>query len=127
MCFVQLHKGDCLEIMKSIPDKSVDMILCDLPYGTTQCTWDSIIDLKKLWVQYKRIVKDNGAIVLFSQMPFTFTLYNSQPKLFRYEWIWDKTIGTGFLNAKRMPLKRHENILVFYQKLPTYNPQFEYG
>lgn len=122
-----LIKGDCLEIMPSISDKSVDMILCDLPYGTTQCKWDSIIPLDLLWKQYNRIIKDNGAIVLFSQMPFTFALYNAQPNLFRYEWIWDKNIGTGFLNAKKMPLKRHENILVFYKKLPTYNPQMEQG
>lgn len=127
MVSIQLHKGDCLEIMPSISDNSIDMILCDLPYGTTKCKWDKIIPLDLLWKQYNRIVKNNGAIVLFSQMPFTFKLYNSQPKLFRYEWIWDKNIGTGFLNAKKMPLKRHENILVFYKKLPTYNPQFEYG
>lgn len=127
MSEIKLMQGDCLELMKKIPDKSIDMIFCDLPYGTTKCRWDNVIPFEPLWKHYNRIIKSNGAIVLFSQMPFTFALYNSQPKLFRYEWIWDKNIGTGFLNAKKMPLKQHENILVFYKKLPTYNPQFEYG
>lgn len=124
---VDLKCGDCLEIMKDISDKSIDMILCDLPYGTTKNKWDSIIPLNELWEQYERIIKDNGAIVLFSQMPFTAELVNSNLKLFRYEWIWKKENGTGFLNAKKMPLKIHENILVFYKKLPTYNPQMRTG
>lgn len=119
----ELYNGDCLEIMKQIPDKSVDMILCDLPYGTTRNKWDSIIDLDLLWKQYNRIIKDNGAIVLFSQNPFTAVLSYSNLKMLKYEWIWVKSSGTGFLNAKKMPLKKHENILVFYKKLPTYNPQ----
>ena len=119
--------GDCLELMKDIPDGSIDMILCDLPYGTTQNKWDSVIDLKLLWEQYERVVKDNGAIVLFSQMPFTAELAHSNLKLFKYEWIWQKTMSTGFLNAKKMPLKSHENILVFYKKLPVYNPQMRVG
>lgn len=118
-----LFHGDCLEIMKEIPDKSIDMILCDLPYGTTRNKWDIIIDLDSLWGQYERIIKDNGAIVLFSQMPFSFVLGYSNLKLFRYEWIWKKNKATGFLNSKKMPLKSHENILVFYKKLPTYNIQ----
>ena len=124
---IDLRQGDCLELMKDIPDKSIDMILCDLPYGTTRNKWDSVIPLNKLWEQYSRIIKDNGAIVLFSQMPFTAELVHSNLNLFKYEWIWQKENGTGFLNAKKMPLKIHENILVFYKKLPTYNPQMRTG
>ena len=124
---VNLKCGDCLEIMKDIPDKSIDMILCDLPYGTTKNKWDSVIDLNELWTGYERIIKDNGAIILFSQMPFTAELTHSNLKLFKYEWIWEKDNSTGFLNAKKMPLKIHENILVFYKKLPTYNPQMRTG
>ena len=122
-----IKQGDCLELMKEIPDKSIDMILCDLPYGTTRNKWDSVIPLNKLWKQYERIIKDNGAIVLFSQMPFSAELVHSNLKLFKYEWIWQKDNGTGFLNAKKMPLKIHENILVFYKKLPLYNPQMRTG
>ena len=118
---IKLFNGDCLEVMKEIPDKSVDMILCDLPYGTTQNKWDSIINLDKLWEQYERIIKDNGAIVLFAQTPFDKVLGSSNLKLLKYEWIWRKSKPTGHLNAKKMPLKQHENILVFYKKLPTYN------
>ena len=124
---IDLKHGDCLEIMQNIPDNSIDMILCDLPYGTTKNKWDSIIDLKKMWEQYERIIKDNGAIVLFSQMPFTAELVHSNLKLFKYEWRWEKENGTGFLNAKKMPLKIHENILVFYKKPPIYNPQMRTG
>lgn len=124
---IDLRQGDCLELMKDIPDKSIDMILTDLPYGTTNCRWDTIIDLDELWLQYGRIIKDNGAILLFAQPPFDKVLAVSNLKLFRYEWIWDKSQPTGHLNAKRMPLKRHENILVFYKKLPTYNPQMTTG
>ena len=119
----KLYCGDCLDIMKKIPNKSIDMILCDLPYGTTQNKWDSIIPLDKLWEQYNRIIKDNGAIVLFAQTPFDKVLGVSNLKMLRYEWIWEKTTATGHLNAKKMPMKAHENILVFYKKLPTYNPQ----
>ena len=124
---IQIKRGDCLELMKEIPDKSIDMILCDLPYGTTKNKWDSVIPLNKLWKQYERMIKDNGAIVLFSQMPFSAELVHSNLKLFKYEWIWQKDNGTGFLNAKKMPLKIHENILVFYKKLPLYNPQMRTG
>ena len=120
---IKLIHGDCLEEMKNIPDKSIDMILCDLPYGTTQNKWDSVIPLEPLWEQYKRIIKDNGAIVLFAQTPFDKVLGASNLKMLKYEWIWEKQQGTGFLNAKKMPLKKHENILVFYKKLPIYNPQ----
>lgn len=118
-----LYKGDCLNVMKSIPQKSIDMILCDLPYGTTRCKWDSMIDLNKLWEQYCRIIKDDGAIVLFAQTPFDKVLGSSNLEWLKYEWIWEKTQATGHLNAKKMPMKAHENILVFYKKLPVYNPQ----
>lgn len=124
---MKLLHGDCLDLMKDIPEKSIDMILCDLPYGTTACKWDTVIPFEPLWEQYTRVIKDNGAIVLFSQMPFSAKLINSQPKLFRYEWIWNKVAAVGFLHAKKMPLRSHENILVFYKKLPTYNPQMRTG
>ena len=116
---------DCLDGMKLIPDKSVDMILCDLPYGTTQNNWDSIIPLEKLWDQYKRITKQNGAIVLTSTQPFTSMLVMSNPNMFAYEWTWVKSKITGVLNAKKMPVRKHENILVFCDKKTTgtYNPQ----
>jgi site-specific DNA-methyltransferase (adenine-specific) len=120
----KLYLGDCLEIMpNTIDDKSVDLILCDLPYGTTNCKWDTIIDLNKLWVEYKRVIKPNGAILLFAQTPFDKVLGSSNLGMLRYEWIWEKTQATGHLNAKKMPMKSHENILVFYNKKPTYNPQ----
>lgn len=120
----KIYKGDCLDLIpKFIEDKSIDMIFCDLPYGTTNCKWDSIIDLSKLWLEYERIIKDNGSILLFAQTPFDKVLGYSNLKLLRYEWIWEKTQATGYLNSKRMPMKAHENILVFYKNLPTYNPQ----
>ena len=120
---MRLLHGDCLELMKGIPDESVDMILCDLPYGVTRVKWDIAIPFEPLWKQYKRIIKPNGAILLFSTQPFTTDLICSNRKMFRYEIIWEKTQKTGFYNANKMPLKGHENILVFYKKLPTYNPQ----
>ena len=121
---VRVFHGDCLEIMKSIPDGSIDMILCDLPYGTTACKWDSVLDLNRLWTEYERIITDNGAIVLTASEPFTSILVCSNLKLFRYKWVWDKVNRyTGYPNANKMPLKRHEDILVFYKKLPTYNKQ----
>lgn len=123
----KLYNEDCLEGMENIPDKAIDMILCDLPYGTTRNKWDSIIPLDKLWKQYERIIKDNGAIVLTAQTPFDKILGCSNLKLLKYEWIWEKNIATGHLNAKKMPMKKHENILVFYKKLPTYNPQMTVG
>ncbi|OUB88761.1 cytosine methyltransferase [Bacillus thuringiensis serovar medellin] len=120
----QVLNMDCLEGMKMIEDKSIDMILCDLPYGTTSCKWDSIIPFDLLWEQYERIIKDNGAILLTASQPFTTKLIASNMKLFRYEWIWKKgNHTTGFPNANRMPLKNHENVLVFYKKLPKYYPQ----
>ena len=109
--------------MKDIPDGSVDLVLCDPPYGVTACKWDVVIPLEPLWAEYERVIKDNGAILLFSQMPFGAELIQSNRKMYRYERIWDKGIASGFLNANRMPLRKHENILVFYKKLPTYNPQ----
>ena len=114
--------GDCLELMKDIPSGSIDMILCDLPYGTTACKWDTIIPFDKLWEQYERIIKQNGAIVLTASQPFTSALVMSNPKLFRYEWIWIKNRGSNFAQANKMPIKEHESVLVFYKKLPTYNP-----
>lgn len=113
--------------MVLLQDKSIDMILCDLPYGTTRNKWDSIIPLDKLWLEYERVIKDNGVIVLTAQTPFDKVLGCSNLKMLRYEWIWEKTSATGHLNAKKMPMKAHENILVFYKKLPTYNPQKTYG
>lgn len=124
---IKLLQGDCLELMKDIPDKSIDMILCDLPYGVTSNKKDITIPFDKLWKRYERIIKDNGAILLFGQGAFYVDLVNSNRKLFRYDLVWDKQLISGFLNAKRMPLRQHEQIAVFYKKLPTYNPQFTQG
>jgi len=123
----KIYNMDCLEGMKYIDDKSIDMILCDLPYGTTKCKWDIVIPFEPLWEQYERIIKDNGAIVLFGSQPFTSALVMSNLKLFRYELIWQKTLATNFMLVKKQPAKKHENILVFYKKQPTYNPQMEIG
>jgi site-specific DNA-methyltransferase (adenine-specific) len=122
---MQLMKGDCLELMKQIPDGSVDMVLCDLPYGTTQNKWDSVIPLDLLWAQYKRICK--GAIVLTAASPFDKVLGVSNLRMLKQEWIWRKESGTGFLNAKKAPLKNHENVMVFYEKPGVYNPQMREG
>src|SRR3990167_1537222 len=115
--------GDCLEVMKEIPDKSIDMILTDLPYGTTACEWDTIIPFEPLWEQYKRIIKDNGAIVLTASQPFTSALVMSNIKMFKYEWVWNKITGRGHLVAKHRPMAQHENILVFGNGKVKYNPQ----
>lgn len=120
---VKLINGETLYEMSNIPDKSIDMILADLPYGTTKNKWDSIIPLDKLWEQYNRIIKDNGAILLFGQELFMAKLILSNEKMFRYTIVWDKVLTTGHLNANRMPLRSHETIIVFYKHLPTYNPQ----
>lgn len=120
---IDLRHGDCLELMKDIPDKSIDMILCDLPYGTTKNKWDSVIPLDELWSQYNRIIKDNGAILLFGSQPFTTSLNFSNISNYRYEWVWIKNNSTGFQLANKRPLKKHELISVFYKKQPTYNPQ----
>ena len=125
---MQLIHGDCLEKMKEIPDKSIDMILCDLPYGTTSKNkWDIVIPFDGLWKAYNRIIKDNGAILLFGQPPFSSELIVSNKEMFRYEWIWQKTLPQGFLNSNRMPLRATENVSVFYKKLPTYNPLMKDG
>jgi site-specific DNA-methyltransferase (adenine-specific) len=117
----KLYFDDCLSTMSMIQDKIVDMVFCDLPYGTTQNKWDCIIPLESLWEQYNRIVKDNGAIVLTASQPFTSKLIMSNPKNFKFEWIWKKTVGSGQLNIKRQPLKVHESVVVFYKKPPVYN------
>lgn len=121
----QLHLGDCLELMPAIPAGSVDMILCDLPYGTTACAWDSVIPFAPLWAEYKRIAKPNAAIVLTASQPFTSALVMSNLKMFRHEWIWEKNRGTNFLQTKRAPMKEHESVLVFSAEASTYNPQMQ--
>lgn len=131
MSEIKMLQGDCLELMKDIADKSIDMILCDLPYGTTACKWDSIIPFDKLWEQYNRTIKDNGAIVLFGSEPFASKLRMSNLKMYKYDWIWNKKTGLGFLDSKYRPLKQHELILVFSKGgcsngsniLLKYNPQ----
>lgn len=122
---LNLYNADCLEKMKEIPAKSIDLILCDLPYGLTMCKWDKKIDLKRLWEQYERIIKDNGVICLFGQTRFYNELVESNKKLFRYDLVWDKVLTTGFLNANRQPLRKHEQIAVFYKHQPKYNPPFK--
>ena len=124
---IELIKGDCLEVMKDIPDKSIDMILCDLPYGTTACKWDSVIPFEPLWEQYNRIIKDNGAIVLFGSEPLSSALRMSNIKKYKYDLKWQKDQGSDFMLAKKKPLKDYEDIMVFYKKQPTYNPQMREG
>jgi site-specific DNA-methyltransferase (adenine-specific) len=123
----ELYHGDCFDIFPLIPDKSIDAIIADLPYGTTQNKWDSILPLDKLWEDYERIITDNGIVLLTSSQPFTTTLINSNFKLFKYDLVWHKRTLGGVLNAKKMPLRSHETILVFYKKLPTYNPIKSFG
>ena len=118
-----LRLGDCLEVMKLIPSGSIDAIITDPPYGTTACKWDSVIDFELMWEQLNRIIKPNGAIVLFGNEPFSSTLRVSNIKNYKYDWVWDKKKPTGMLNAKRQPLRRVENVMVFYKKQCTYNPQ----
>lgn len=120
---LKLIKGNCLDKMKNIKDKSIDMILCDLPYGTTKCKWDTIIPFEELWEQYNRIIKENGVIALFGQEPFSSYLRTSNFKNYKYDWYWRKSKPLGFPNAKKMPLKDIEIISIFYKKQPTYNPQ----
>ena len=120
----EIYKGDCLELMpKFVDDKSVDMIFCDLPYGTTKCKWDVIIPFDRLWSEYERVIKDNGVILLFGNEPFSSVLRTSNLKLYRYDWIWEKTKATGFQNSKIQPMRKYENLSVFYKHKPTYNPQ----
>ena len=123
----QVIMGDCLDVMPSIPNKSIDMILCDLPYGTTQNKWDSVIDIGKLWKEYMRIIKDNGVIALTSQGLFTAKLIMSNEAWFKYKIVWIKSKSTNFLNAKKQPLRKHEDICIFYKQQPTYNPQMTNG
>lgn len=127
MAHPALHNGDCLDVMATLPAASVDLILCDLPYGTTQNKWDSVIPLDALWAQYWRIAKPNAAIVLTAQTMFTALLMTASPREHRYNLVWEKTKAGGFLNAKRMPLQAHEDICIFYRSMPTYNPQMEAG
>jgi len=127
MSKIELIQGDCLEKMKGIPDGNIDMILCDLPYGTTACKWDTIIPFEPLWNQYRRLIKDNGVIVLTASQPFTSALVMSNIKMFKYSWIWVKNKKTGFLNAKKQPLRQVEDVVVFYDKQPTYIPQKTQG
>lgn len=122
---VNLMRGDCLELMKELPDASVDMIMCDLPYGKTSNRWDSIIPFEPLWEQYRRIAKPNAAIVLTASQPFTTALISSNMRDFRYSWVWDKTKSGNFALAKKQPMKSHEDVCVFYRRQPTYNPVME--
>lgn len=121
----QFHMGDCLDVMKSIPDGSVDMILCDLPYGTTQNKWDTVIPFEPLWEQYWRVCKPNAAVVLTAAQPFTSALVMSQPKFFKHEWIWIKNRGSNFANTVREPMKEHESVLMFSKGKWTYNKQMQ--
>lgn len=123
----RFYNEDCFDAMREIPDGVIDMILCDLPYGTTQNKWDSVLPLDKLWAEYWRVCKSNAAIVLTAQPPFDKSLGVSQIDYLKYEWIWEKTAASGHLNAKKQPMKAHENILVFYKEQCLYNPQFEEG
>lgn len=116
------YHGDCLEVMAGLPDASVDMILCDLPYGTTACKWDTVIPFEPLWAQYRRIAKRNAAIVLTASQPFTSALVMSQPRMFRHEWIWQKNCGSNFANLKHAPFKEHESVLVFSEAAPAFYP-----
>ncbi|VVT09739.1 DNA-methyltransferase [Erythrobacter sp. EC-HK427] len=122
-----LFEGDCLDILPTIPDESVNLVLCDLPYGTTQNKWDSVINLERLWAEYRRVLKDNGVVVLTSQGIFTAKLILSNEEWFKYKIVWEKSKSTNFLNAKKQPLRKHEDICVFYGKPPTYNPQMKAG
>ena len=124
---MKLFLGDCLEILPTLSENSVDMVLCDLPYGTTQCSWDSIIPFDPMWKELKRITKSNGCIVLFGQDKFTVKLISSNIKDHKYNLIWNKVLTSGYLNANKMPLRIHEDIIVFYNKQPTYNPQKTIG
>lgn len=124
---MQLYNGDCLEIMQKIPNKSIDMILCDLPYGISKCKWDSVIPFEPLWVEYIRIIKDGGAIALFAQEPFATELRHSNLKMFKYDWIWQKPQGTNFLNAKTQPLKNYEIVCIFGKGKVNYRPQMTKG
>jgi site-specific DNA-methyltransferase (adenine-specific) len=124
---IKLYQGDCLEVMKTLDPQSIDMVLTDPPYGTTNCKWDSVIDLPTMWGCIQRFIKANSAIALTANQPFTSRLVSSNYKLFRYCWVWEKVVPTGHLNAKKMPMKWYEEVVIFYQNLPTYNPQLRTG
>lgn len=123
----KIYNEDCLEGMNRLADGSVDAIICDPPFQSTSCSWDVRLPMEDMWRQFNRVTKLDGAIVLFAQLPFAVDLINANRKMFRYEWIWEKSLACGFLNANKMPLRAHENIVVFYRRLPTYNPQFRSG
>jgi site-specific DNA-methyltransferase (adenine-specific) len=122
-----LRRGDCFDWLPTLAPTSVDLVLCDLPYGVLDCEWDRKLDLKKLWREWKRLLRPRGAVLLFAQQPFTTDLVNSNRPWFRYEWVWEKDNAVGWLNAKRMPMRAHESVLVFYPHLPVYNPQMTTG
>lgn len=124
---IKLMQGDCLERMKEVESGTVNAVIADMPYGTTQCKWDSVLDLAAVWCELERLITENGVVILTAAQPFTSILTCSNLKLFKYDLVWDKPAGTGFFNAKKMPLRNHESILVFYKKLPTYNPQMTHG
>lgn len=124
---IKLFHGDCMKVLENLETDSVDMVMVDLPYGTTQCKWDSILSLEDLWKQYNRVCKKNAAMVFTAAQPFTSYLVMSNPKCFKYSWVWEKSKATGYLNAKKMPMRAHEDICVFYRKPPVYNPQMVAG
>lgn len=124
---IELHCGDCFDVLPTIETGSIDLVCADVPYGTTECKWDSVLDLERMWSELYRVAKENAAIIIFSAQPFTSVLVASNLKHWRSEWIWEKGNATGFLNAKKQPLRAHENIEVFYRRQPTYNPQFTHG
>jgi len=124
---IELIEGDCLEIMRELPDASIDMVLCDLPYGTTACAWDSIVPLEEMWTAYKRLVRSGGAIVLTAAQPFTTALIASNYRMFKYVWVWDKVLPRGHLNAKKQPLRVHEDVVVFCDGPTAYHPQMTLG
>lgn len=122
-----IHRADCLTLLASVADRSIDLVLCDLPYGTTQNAWDSCLDLSRLWAEYERILAPTGVVALTSQGPFTARVILSNERLFRYKWVWQKSKPTNFLNARRMPLRAHEDVCIFYRSQPPYHPQFTPG
>jgi len=124
---INIFNGDCFYYLKQIPDNSIDMVCADIPYGTTKCSWDAVIDLEAMWLELNRVCKIDAAMIIFSAQPFTSILVSSNIKCWKTEWIWEKPNATGFLNAKKQPLRAHENIEVFYRKQPTYNPQMTNG
>ena len=124
---LSLYNGDCLQVMSELEDNSVDLVVCDLPYGTTQCKWDTIIDLETMWKELHRVGKESCAYVMFAAQPFTSVLTMSNVSNFKYSWVWEKSKATNYLNAKKQPMRAHEDILVFYRKQPTYNPQMVEG